>query len=162
MGTLKKKQAGISILEILVVLIMVSVLVGTVGLSLNLGSDHQVRTSIDSLKQRIEALRENAILQNRLYTIVFSKDRYTIYVLDPDNQLVRLKEDGGLRSDRLPRGADFGEFRLDDKVINGEARLIIEPSTPLPAFRLAITNHKQTWWISNRPQEGLRVVEQTG
>jgi type II secretory pathway pseudopilin PulG len=162
MGTLRIKQTGISLLEILVVLIMVSVLVGTVGLSLNFGTAHRVSKSIDSLKERIEALKENAILQNRLYTIVFSGNHYTIYVLNRDNQLVKLKDEDGIRSDRLPKGADFGEFQLGDKVITGEARLLIEPSLPLPTFHLAITDHKQTWWLSNLPQEGLRVIEQTG
>jgi len=162
MGKLKTTQSGISLLEILVVLILVSVLVGTVSLSMNLGSTNRMRTSIDLLKKRIQALKEDATLQGRLYTIVFSRNEYTIYVLNNDNQLVKLNDDNGLRSDHLPEGAGFGELRLGDKLITGQTRLIIEPSSPLPSFRLAITDHKQTWWLSNHPQEGLRVIEKTG
>jgi len=161
-GKLKSFQAGISLLEILVVLILVSVLVGTVGLSVMSHSANQVRTSIESLRKTVQALKENAILLGRLYTVTFSNDRYTIYVLNKDNQLVKLEGDDTLRSARLPDGAEFSEFWLGNEPVPDKPRLIIEPSSPLPSFRIGITDHKQTWWLSNQPQEGLRIVEQAG
>jgi type II secretory pathway pseudopilin PulG len=160
MGKINSRQAGISLLEILVVLILVSVLVGTVSLSVINRPAHRLQTSVESLRQQIKALKEDAILQSRLYTIVFAENKYTIYALNNDNRLVRLKDDNTLHSGELPEGVDFGEFRLDNEVMPGKARLIIEPSSPLPSFRLAITDHKQTWWLSNRPQDGLRISEQ--
>jgi len=161
-GKLKPFQAGISLLEILVVLILVSVLVGTVGLSVKSHSANQVRTSIESLRKTVQALKEDAILLGRLYTITFSNDRYTIYVLNHDNQLVKFQGDDTLHSSRLPDGAQFSQFWLGNEPVQNKPRLIIEPSSPLPSFRIAITDHKQTWWLSNQPQEGLRIVEQAG
>lgn len=162
MATIKLRQLGISLLEILVVLILVAVLVGTVSVSVMNRPAERMRTSVESLKKQLLALKEDAILQGRLYTIVFSKNQYTIYVLNNENRLVELKDDNGLHSGQLPEGADFGEFTLDNEVVQGKARLIIEPSSPLPSFRLAITDHKQTWWLSNRPQDGLHIDEQAG
>lgn len=160
MGKLKKKQSGISLLEILVVLILVSVLIGTVRLSINAGSGNRLSKSVDDLKNEIQATRENAILQGRLYAVVFSRNNYTIYVLNNDNKLVEAEKDSGLHSGHLPDGSTFGELSFGDTIETGKTRLIIDPSNPLPTFRLAITNHKQTWWLSNRPEEGLRVTEQ--
>ena len=162
MGKLRSPQAGISLLEILVVLVLVSVLVGTVGLSVMNYSTNQVRTSIESLRKKVQALKEDAILLGRLYTITFSNDRYTIYVLNNDNQLVKLQGEDALQSARLPEGAEFSGFWLGNEPVLNKPRLIIEPSTPLPSFRIAITDQKQTWWLSNRPQEGLHIVEQAG
>ena len=162
MGKLRFSQAGISLLEILVVLIVVSVLVGTVGLSVMNRSANQVRTSIESLRKKVQALKEDAILLGRLYAITFSNNQYTIYVLNKDNQLVTLQGDDALQSARLPEGAEFSEFWLGNEPVLNKPRLIIEPSTPLPSFRIAITDHKHTWWLSNQPQEGLRIDEQAG
>lgn len=162
MGKLNSRQTGISLLEILVVLILVSVLVGTVSLSVINRSTNRIQTSIESLRRQIQAIKEDAILQGRLYAIVFADNQYTIYALDNDNHLVRLKNDNTLHSGQLPEGVDFGEFRLGNEVVPGKARLIIQPSSPLPSFRLAITDHKHTWWLSNRPQDGLRINEQAG
>lgn len=162
MGKIDSRQSGISLLEILVVLILVSVLVGTVGLSVVNRSTDRLQTSVESLRRQIQALREDAILQGRLYTIVFEGNRYTVYALNKDNRLVRLKNDNTRRSGELPEGVNFGEFRLGNEVVPGRARLIIEPSSPLPSFHFAITDHRQTLWLSNRPQDGMRINEQAG
>jgi len=159
MGKLIKNQSGISLLEILVVLILVSVLIGTVRLSFNAGPGARLRTSVEELKNQIQAAKENAILQGRLYAFVFSKDHYTIYVLNNDNKLVKTNGDSGLHSGHLPTGAGFSEFNMENTVVTGKTRLLIEPSNPLPTFRIAISDREHTWWLSNNPEEGLRVIE---
>jgi len=157
---LSPKQAGISLMEILVVMILISILIGTVSLNVLNRSTDQMQTAIETLRDRLLALRDQAILQGRLYSVVFSQNGYTILELDSDNHLVELKDDPILHSDNLPKGVDFSEFDFGSNTKSDKPRLMVDGSGVLPAFRLAITDHKQIWLLSYQSDEGMRIVEQ--
>jgi general secretion pathway protein H len=74
---------GFSLLELLVVVVIIGILVGTVVLSIGaVGSDRQIEQEVNRLRGLVDLLHEDSLLQSRDYGVMFTETGYKFYFYD--------------------------------------------------------------------------------
>jgi general secretion pathway protein H len=76
-------QAGFSLLELLIVVVIIGLLVRAVMLSWSvLGNDREIEQETSRLRSVIDLLHEEALMQSRDYGVMFTETGYRFYVFD--------------------------------------------------------------------------------
>ncbi len=116
-----RPSGGFSLLELLVVLVIVGVFVGAAVLSLGvLGSDREAQQEMFRLRTLLELLREEAVMQNRDYGVLFTAAGYRFYIYDPAALIWFEPSDDRFLAER-PLGALTLDLRLEDREITLDA-----------------------------------------
>ncbi|HUQ50583.1 MAG TPA: type II secretion system minor pseudopilin GspH [Gammaproteobacteria bacterium] len=77
------KEAGFSLLELLVVVAIIGLLAGAITLSLGaLGNDRELQEETNRLRSVIDLLHEESLMQSRDYGVMFTSTGYRFYVYD--------------------------------------------------------------------------------
>lgn len=148
---------GVSLLEMLVVLILVSVLLATVSLNFIGKNANDAETAATRLLERLVALNDEAILQGQLYAVLFNKDGYQFMALNRNNELVPMNDDPLFRKETLPDGVVLSDFRINGAVVDDKAQILFDSTGLLPEFRLTVGNKDHQWNVSHTPSEGIRI-----
>lgn len=154
-------QQGFTLLEILVVLIIISVLVGTVGLNYFRGDTEELDRTVQQLRDQLVSIRDTAILQGRPYSVVFSDNKYSILVLNRENRLVRVDNDVFSRPTRLPPGYTFSAIDIPEISSDSIKGLLFDPTGQLPAFTVSVNNGRQTATLAYKPEKGFQIAPVT-
>ena len=154
-------QQAFSLLEILVVLIIVSVLVGTVGLNYIRGDTEELDRTAQQLRDQLLDVRDTAILQGRPYSVLFSDREYSIFVLNRENRLVRASEDAFAQPTQLPSGYTFSSVDVPEFSLNETRGLLFDPTGLLPGFHVSINNGRHTVTLAYTSEKGFRIVPES-
>jgi len=101
-----------------VVVVIIAVFAGATILSVGtLGSDREIDREVLRLRTLLELIREEAVLQNRSYGVLFSETGYRFYIYDPQRLLwFEPIDDRFLRERLLQEPLSLG-LRLEDRDI---------------------------------------------
>ena len=78
-----RANAGFSLLELLIVVVIIGLLVQAVALSWRaLGNDRELQEETNRLRSVIDLLHEEALMQSRDYGLMFTETGYRFYVFD--------------------------------------------------------------------------------
>jgi len=150
-------QQGFTLLEVLVVLIIVSVLVGTAGISYFRNDSDQMDSSLRQLRSQLVAVRDAAIIQGRPYSILFTDNDYSVLALNHDNKLVAVKDNTLSQSTRLPDGFKFTDFDIPENASSDAKGLFIDSSGTMPAFTISIKKNSKSLALSYNSEKGFRI-----
>ena len=76
-------QAGFTLLELLIVVVIIALLVRAVTLSWDvLGNDREIEQETSRLRSVIDLLQEEALMQSRDYGVMFTETGYRFYIFD--------------------------------------------------------------------------------
>ena len=79
----RRRGGGFSLIELLVVAVIITVLAGAAVLSLGVvGNDRVIEREVFRLRTLLELLREEAVMLNRDYGVLFSETGYRFYIFD--------------------------------------------------------------------------------
>ena len=100
------------------VVVIIGVFVGAAVLSLGVvGSDREIEREVFRLRTLLELLREEAVMQNRDYGVLFSETGYRFYIYDMERLLwFEPIDDRFLSARRLQEPLSLG-LRLEDRDI---------------------------------------------
>ncbi|MCZ6475071.1 MAG: type II secretion system minor pseudopilin GspH [Gammaproteobacteria bacterium] len=115
---LRRYRGGFSFIELLVVVVIIAVFAGATILSVGtLGSDREIDREVFRLRTLLELLRDEAVMQNRSYGVLFSETGYRFYIYDPQRLLwFEPIDDRFLRERLLQEPLSLG-LRLEDRDI---------------------------------------------
>lgn len=115
---LRRYRGGFSFIELLVVVVIIAVFAGATILSVGtLGSDREIDREVFRLRTLLELIREEAVMQNRSYGVLFSETGYRFYIYDPQRLLwFEPIDDRFLRERLLQEPLSLG-LRLEDRDI---------------------------------------------
>ncbi len=121
LSPLRRRRGGFSLIELLVVAVIITVFAGAAVLSLGvLGNDREIEREVFRLRTLLELLREEAVMQNRDYGVLFSETGYRFYIYDLERLLWFEPIDDRFLSARLLQEPLSLGLRLEDRDITLE------------------------------------------
>lgn len=134
-----QREAGITLLEMVVVLTILALLVGLVGPSIgHWADDWKVRGAAERVAQTIRYARTRAVFEQRTYLVELDPRENRVRVLEPAS--------GFNREYTLPPEIRWGEERGSSSP--SALRLILSPSGAV---------EERTLWLWNRRGTAMRV-----
>ncbi len=137
-------MAGFTLIEIMVVLLIVAITIGMVGINLQRGDSNRVQEEADRIVILLQAAREEAILQGKVFVVQFSNDGYRFLRDNNKGKLELIEQDVVLSPRSLPEGVTLS-FTMDGAVADTEAGLILDPSGSFIPFVLTLRAGEATW-----------------
>lgn len=182
MASVAKRQAGFTLLEIIIVAFILALIAGTVVVNITPAQrDSDARTAAVVFKERMEHARQMALIRNWVIGVDVDEDGYAFYRWS--NEQWQPLEQPGLRSQHfevMRAELILGDFAILDNIIDGdrsavfrsdsderdredriEPRLLIFESSDFVPFSLAIRDPFSglEYWVDGRDGLHLQLGE---
>lgn len=139
-----RPAAGFTLIELLVVLLLLSIMLGLVGLNLGSNDQDRVRDEAARIAALLQGARDEAILEGQIRVVQFGDGGYRFLQVDGAGQLAALETDDSFRPRQLPEGMTL-VLNLDGAAANAETGILLDPSGQLPAFTLTLRLGEASW-----------------
>jgi len=154
-GPSRRPGRGFTLIEVLVVVLIIVVVVGLLGVQLMRGPEDQVREESERLAQLLNAARQEAILQGRVFAFSGERDSYRFLRLERDGRLKATAEDDLLRAQRLPPGVVIEAIQIEGAGDAPRDGMVFLPSGEVQAFRLVLLGGGARWSVVGSPDGAI-------
>jgi len=151
----RRSGRGFTLIEVLVVMLIIAVVVGLVGVQLARGPEDQVREQSEHLAVLLNAARQEAILQGRVFAFSGERDSYRFLRLERDGRLKPTADDDLLRAQRLPSGIVIETIQIAGAGDAPRDGLVFLPNGEVPAFRLVLSGGGARWSVIGAPDGAI-------
>jgi general secretion pathway protein H len=148
---------GFTLIELLVVVAIIVIMVGLAGAQLMRGPADVVREESERLALLLRAVREEAILQGRVFAFGAGRESYRFLRLERNGRLKAAGADELFRPQRLPAGIAIEAFKVEGAGESAKDGLVFLPSGELPAFRIVIGGGGAHWNVVGAPDGTIRA-----
>ena len=152
-----RRSRGFTLIEILVVVAIIVVIVGLAGVQLMRGPGDLVREESEHLALLLRAVREEAILQGRVFAFSAERDSYRFLRLERDGKLKPTQGDDVLRPQRLPQGVAIEALQIEGAGEAAQDGVVFLPSGELPTFRIVLKSGGARWSVVGAPDGTIRA-----
>ena len=148
---------GFTLIELLVVVAIIVVIVGLAGIQLVRGPGDLVREESEHLALLLRALREEAILQGRVFAFGAGRESYRFLRLERNGRLKLASGDELLRPQRMPAGIVIEALKIEGAGEAAQDGVVFLPSGELPAFRIVLKSGGARWSVVGTPDGTIRA-----
>lgn len=144
---------GFTLIEVVVVLLIITIILGVVGVNLTRGRSDVVRDEAQRLALVLQNAQQEAILEGRPLGFVFTADSYRFLRLDDKGHLVPIKADELLSPRRLPPAISLAPVESTNaqqkpaSAAKPTDPIIFDPSGEFPAFTLVLSVGDISWYV---------------
>jgi general secretion pathway protein H len=153
------KVRGFTLLELLVVVLIMGVIVGLAGVQLMRNPGEVVRDESEHLALLLQAVREEAILQGRVFAFGAGRESYRFMRLERDGKLKTAQDDELFRPRRLPLGVAIESLQIEgaEGEVSQKRGVVFLPSGDLPGFRILLAGSGTRWAVVGSPDGTIRA-----
>jgi len=154
------RARGFTLIELLVVVVIIVVMVTLAAVQLMRSPAEEVRDESERLALLLQAARDEAILQGRVFAFGAGRESYRFLRMERDGKLKITKEDELLRPRQLAPGVAIESLQVEG-VEADDARqpkgVVFLPSGDLPAFRIVLAGRGARWSVVGAPDGSIRA-----
>jgi general secretion pathway protein H len=154
------RSRGFTLLELLIVVLIIGIIVALAGVQLMRSPGEAVRDESEQLALLLQAAREEAIMQGRVFAFGAGRDSYRFLRLERDGKLKITKDDEILRPRQLSRGVAIESLQIEGVAPQDGTQpqgLVLLPSGDLPAFRIFLAGGGARWSVVGNPDGTIRA-----
>jgi general secretion pathway protein H len=151
------RTRGFTLVELLVVVVIVVIMVALAGAQLMRSPGEAVRDESERLALLLQAARDEAILQGRVYAFGAGRESYRFVRLERDGKLKIATDDELLRPRQLAAGVAIESLQIEGADAAQQQGVIFQPSGDLPAFRILLAGRGVRWSVVGAPDGTIRA-----
>ena len=150
---LRLRHSGFTLLEVVVVLLIITIILGMVGVNLTRNPADTLRDEADRLALVLQNAQQQAILEGKPYGFTFTEKGYLFLRLDANYHLVPIETDELLTPRELPPAITLTPSETTEKNAkptdpNKRYDLIVfDPSGEFPVFNLVLSIGDLYWYV---------------
>jgi general secretion pathway protein H len=152
------RARGFTLVELLVVVVIIVIMVALAGVQLMRSPGEAVRDESERLALLLEAARDEAILQGRVFAFGAGRQSYRFLRLERDGKLKIAKDDELLRPRQLAAGVAIESLQVEGLAEDAPVKgVVFQPSGDLPAFRISLAGGGARWSVVGAPDGTIRA-----
>jgi general secretion pathway protein H len=151
---------GFTLVELLVVVVIIVVMVALASAQLMRSPAEEVRDESERLALLLQAARDEAILQGRVFAFGAGRESYRFLRLERDGKLKIAGDDELLRPRQLPAGIAIESLLIEGAGADDAQQakgVVFLPSGDLPAFRIVLAGRGARWSVVGAPDGSIRA-----
>jgi|SRR6266481_2345340 len=141
---------GFTLIEVVVVVLILSIMVGMIGARLTRDEGDIVRDEARRLALVLQGAQQQAILEGRPYAFALTREGYQFLLLNAKNRLVPIETDELLGPRTLPRPLTLEPKKQRDEMKQRTDLILFDPSGEFPAFTMVFTFGRLVWYVEGR------------
>jgi len=146
----RRAAAGFTLIELVVVMLILTIVLGMVGVRLTRDVRDTVRDEAERLALVLQSAREQAILEGRPYAFALTDEGYQFLRLGDEGRLVPVRGDEILGPRRLPRALTLAPQRPAAAAPARADLILFDPSGEFPAFTMVFAADDVVWYVQGR------------
>jgi general secretion pathway protein H len=159
-----RRSAGFTLLELVVVVLLLSIMLGLVAVNLNSDDSGELRDEAQRLALLLNTAQQDAILEGQVLALVLEPGGYHFMRLTDAGTLQPITRDELLRARELPAGTKIsavevaGRETTETKKPNG---IVLQPSGELDEFTITLQKGSMRWHVKGSLADGIRSARPT-
>jgi general secretion pathway protein H len=152
-----RRDCGFTLIELIVIVLILTVVIGLVGLNLTRDASDQLKDETQRLGMVVQAAQEEAILNGRIFALTVARDGYQVLTPDDKGLLSAIKGDALYQPHPLPDGIEISAATLEGQPAEkGRIDIVIDPTGLLPAFSVEFRAGDIRWRLEGLANGTLR------
>lgn len=152
-------MSGFTLLEIVVVVLIITIILGMVGVNLTRNSSDVLREEAERLAVVLQNAQQQAILEGRPYGFTFTDRGYRFLRIDSSGHLVAVETDELLAPHELPPALTLAPetppgttmaAKTTDENKRRSRVIVFDPSGEFPAFTLVLSVGDFSWYVQGQ------------
>jgi len=156
------QTGGFTLVEMLVVVLIMGIVVGTVSARLQPDSRDRLRVEAERLAQLMELAAQDARITGRATAWTSNGQGYRFWRQDADDAWSAIRDDDLLRARALPHGMVIAQVRDEAGRSQPDMRLTFPSDGSMAAFSLELALGAEHYGISASPVGDLRIAPGQG
>lgn len=155
-----RRQAGFTLIELVVVMIILAILAGSIGARLAAGTSGAIKAEARRLALVLQTVQEQAVLDSTLYALRITPSGYFFMKLTPNSELEKIVDDDLFRPRDLPEPIRFESVLVDEQELDPDnPSLLFTPDSGIPMIAIVLKEHGNRWQIETHA-DGSVVSQQ--
>lgn len=141
------RHRGFTLIEIAVVVLIITIVLGIVGVNLIPDRDAALRDEAKRLALLLQSAQQESILQDKIIVVAIDRQGYHFLVLDDASELTPLSHDDAFYPRKLPQDITISSVDIDGAPVLEKPRLIMLPTGELPDFSVIFSRGETRWEV---------------